>query len=52
MRRIMLKAIGFYLATAVATRAAEAAKLGINRLSCACEPECWCKRPGLTLFVG
>jgi hypothetical protein len=35
-----------YLALAVITRAQEAAGLR----TCDCYPDCWCKKPGLSLF--
>jgi len=50
MRRLLLAAVGLFLLSAVATRVAEAAGVERVRLTCGCEPECWCKRPSLTLF--
>jgi hypothetical protein len=47
MRSVLLALTGFYLLTAVITTAAEAA--GIGRQG-GCQPDCWCKRPGLRLF--
>jgi len=46
MRRIVLALLGLYLLVAFATRVAERA--GLHR--CGCPPDCWCKRPGLSLF--
>jgi hypothetical protein len=48
MRRKLLTLAVVYLVTAIATRAVEAS--GSDRLSCGCEPGCWCKRPGVSLF--
>ena len=48
VRRFLLLAVALYLLSAVVTRMAEAG--GVDRLICGCEPECWCKRPGLTMF--
>ena len=46
MKRLVLAfAIG-YLILALAARAKEAAGL----LTCECYPDCWCKKPGLSLF--
>jgi len=50
VRQILLAAIGVYLLIAIVTRAAEATGVGRNRLSCGCEPNCWCKRSSLTMF--
>lgn len=44
----MLAAAGLYLAAALATRFAETT--GFARFTCACEPDCWCKRPGPSLL--
>ena len=48
MKRVVLGILGLYLLVAIATRAADAA--GVGSRQCGCEPDCWCKRPGLTLF--
>jgi hypothetical protein len=48
MKRLLLALISAYLFAAVVTRAAEAVGIGPRR--CGCEPDCWCKNPGLTLF--
>lgn len=42
---VLSVAIG-YLILAVASRAQEAA----GYMSCDCEPDCWCRKPGLSLF--
>ena len=47
MKRVVLGIVGLYLLAALVTTAAEAS--GVWR-RCGCEPECWCKRPGLSLF--
>ncbi len=47
MRRALLALMGLYVSTAAITTAAEAAGVGGP---CGCQPECWCKRPGLRLF--
>ena len=47
MKRILLAVIGLYLLAAIVTTAAEASGLGRR---CGCEPDCWCKKPGLSLF--
>jgi hypothetical protein len=46
-KRILIAVIGLYVLAAITTTLAETA--GIGR-QCGCEPECWCKRPGLRLF--
>lgn len=46
MKRLMVIAIGGYLLLAVSNKVAEAA--GARR--CHCADECWCRRPGLSLF--
>ncbi len=40
--------IWLYIIAALLTRAAEAK--GVPRFQCGCEPDCWCKRPGPSLF--
>jgi hypothetical protein len=47
MKRIVLGLVGLYLLAALVTTAAKAT--GVWR-RCGCEPECWCKKPGLRLF--
>ena len=47
MKRTLFGVIGFYLLAAIVTTLAEASGLGRQ---CGCEPDCWCKRPGLRLF--
>ncbi len=46
MRRIFLTAAAAYLALALLGHARERS----GALACGCDPECWCKRPGLSLF--
>ncbi len=46
MRRAAALAAGAYIAAALWGLAREAR----GELVCACEPECWCKKPGLRLF--
>ena len=46
MKRIILIALGLYLLIAVANKAAEAA----GAMTCGCADDCWCKRPGLSVF--
>jgi hypothetical protein len=48
MRRVIIGIVGVYLLAAIVTRAAEEA--GVGPRQCGCEPDCWCKRPGLTVF--
>jgi hypothetical protein len=47
MRRILIAIVGLYLFAAAVTTLAEAT--GVGR-QCGCEPDCWCKTPGLRLF--
>jgi hypothetical protein len=47
MRRILVGAVVVYLLAAVITTLDEASGVGKQ---CGCEPDCWCKRPGLRLF--
>jgi hypothetical protein len=44
-RLLVALAIG-YVVLALVSRAREAAGL----LTCSCYPDCWCKKPGLSLF--
>jgi len=46
MRRSLLIGVGGYLALSVLGHALERA--GLQR--CDCRADCWCKRPGLSLF--
>jgi len=46
VKRILLSLAIGYLVIALVTRAQEAA--GVMR--CDCSPDCWCKKPGLSLF--
>lgn len=46
MARVELKVIGTYLALALLGHALE--RSGVQR--CDCREDCWCKRPGLSLF--
>ena len=46
MRRIAVSLVLGYVVLALFTKAKEAAGL----LSCDCYPDCWCRRPGLSLF--
>jgi hypothetical protein len=47
MRRFIFLVLRVYVLAAIATRVAEA--LGVWR-QCGCAPDCWCKKPGLSLF--
>lgn len=47
MKRIVFGIIGLYLLAAILTSAAEASGLG---RTCGCEPDCWCKKSGVSLF--
>src|SRR3954470_14564005 len=47
MKRIAVRLLGLFVAVAVVTRIAEAT--GHYR-RCGCLPECWCRKPGLSLF--
>ena len=46
MKRGVIVVLGFYLLLAVANRLAE--RMGAMR--CGCAADCWCQRPGLSLF--
>jgi len=48
VRKVLLGIFGLYLSAALLTRAAET--MGVTRFQCGCEPDCWCKRPGASLF--
>jgi hypothetical protein len=46
MRRVLRLAVGAYLGAALIMLYRER----IGRLRCECLPDCWCKRPSLSLF--
>lgn len=46
MKRVFVILLGGYLLLALGNKAAEAA----GAIRCGCADECWCKRPGLSLF--
>jgi hypothetical protein len=46
MRRVVLLVAGLYLLFAVIGRFVE----GMGAAECGCAPDCWCKRPGLSVF--
>jgi hypothetical protein len=46
MRRVVWSVILCYVLLALITRAREAT----GAYTCGCDPDCWCKRPGLSLF--
>ncbi len=46
MRRVLGLAVIVYLAAAVRGHAKESR----GELTCECEADCWCKKPGLSLF--
>lgn len=46
MRRAVVVLAGGYLLLAIGNKAAEAA----GAIKCGCAEDCWCKRPGLSLF--
>jgi hypothetical protein len=46
MKRFVAVLMIGYTGLALWTRAREA----IGRLSCRCDPDCWCRKPGLGLF--
>lgn len=50
VRRVLVKGAVALLLLAVATRTADALRVGGSRLRCGCTESCWCKRPGLTIF--
>ena len=46
MRRVVISLLIGYVVLALVSRAKEAAGL----MTCSCYPDCWCKKPGLSLF--
>lgn len=46
VKRVIVGLALGYLALAVITRVREAA----GAYTCGCDPDCWCKKPGLSLF--
>lgn len=46
MKRLLGVLAGAYLMAAVGTRVAE--QLGVT--ACGCGDDCWCRRPGLSVF--
>lgn len=46
MKRLLLRLAGGYLLFAVIGRFVE----GMGAVECGCGPDCWCRRPGLSLF--
>jgi hypothetical protein len=46
MRKLTIAALGTFLLAALVSRVAEQA--GVAR--CECASDCWCRRPGLSLF--
>jgi hypothetical protein len=48
VRKTLLAIVGLYLSAALLTRAAEAK--GVPRFQCGCDPDCWCKSLGASLF--
>lgn len=46
MKRLLLVLGGAYLLAAVGSRVAE--QLGAT--ACGCDDDCWCRRPGLSVF--
>lgn len=46
MRRVLLGTASLYLLLAVIGRYVEA----IGAVTCECQPDCWCKKPGLSTF--
>lgn len=47
LKRVVATALGVYLGAALVTRGMEATG-AVYR--CGCDPDCWCKRTGLTVF--
>jgi hypothetical protein len=46
MKRVVWTLVLGYVILGLITRAREAA----GAYTCGCDPDCWCKRPGLSLF--
>jgi hypothetical protein len=46
VKRVILSTVIGYVILALVGRAKEA--VGIN--TCGCDPDCWCQKPGLSLF--
>ena len=46
MKRVVWAFVLGYVILGLITRAMEAS----GAYTCACDPDCWCKRPGLSLF--
>lgn len=46
MKRFVVVVLGGYLLLAVGNKVAEAA----GAMRCGCADDCWCRRPGLSLF--
>jgi hypothetical protein len=46
MRRLLVRVAGLYLLFAVIGRFVE----GMGAVQCECAEDCWCKRPGGSLF--
>jgi len=46
MRRIVVRVVGLYLLFAVIGRFVEE----MGAVECGCKADCWCKRPGVSLF--
>ena len=46
MRRLIASVLVGYVVIALVARAKEAAGL----ITCDCYPDCWCKKPGLSVF--
>jgi hypothetical protein len=46
MKKLLLNLLLIYVLLALLGRAAEA----VGLRTCGCAPDCWCKRPGLSLF--
>jgi hypothetical protein len=46
MKRVVVRALSLYLLFAMIGRFVEE----MGAAECGCKPDCWCKRPGLSLF--
>ncbi len=46
MMRVLTKTVQLFLLFALIGRFVEA----MGAVTCECNPECWCKKPGLSLF--